>query len=91
MFLIVGLGNPGKRYDNNRHNIGYKVIDAIKANITPNAVAVPNSLNGGESAKFIAKNPIAVVRLVINKASIFLVRLSFIAENLSMPSLSRLK
>ncbi len=30
MFLIVGLGNPGKSYSNNRHNIGYKVIDNIK-------------------------------------------------------------
>ena len=30
MFLIVGLGNPGKLYNNNRHNIGFKVVDAIK-------------------------------------------------------------
>ena len=30
MFLIVGLGNPGKFYRNNRHNIGYKIIDYIK-------------------------------------------------------------
>ena len=30
MFLIVGLGNPGKSFINNRHNIGYKVIDNIK-------------------------------------------------------------
>ena len=30
MFLIVGLGNPGKTYHNNRHNIGFKVVDAIK-------------------------------------------------------------
>ena len=30
MFLIVGLGNPGIPYYNNRHNIGYKVIDEIK-------------------------------------------------------------
>ena len=30
MFLIVGLGNPGKFYKNNRHNIGYKVIDHIR-------------------------------------------------------------
>ena len=30
MFLIVGLGNPGKFYKNNRHNIGYKILDNIK-------------------------------------------------------------
>ena len=29
MLLLVGLGNPGPNYNNNRHNIGFKVIDAI--------------------------------------------------------------
>ena len=29
MLLLVGLGNQGPNYDNNRHNIGFKVIDAI--------------------------------------------------------------
>lgn len=29
MFCIVGLGNPEKKYENTRHNIGFDVIDAL--------------------------------------------------------------
>ena len=32
MYLLVGLGNPGKKYCCNRHNIGYIVIDYIAKN-----------------------------------------------------------
>jgi PTH1 family peptidyl-tRNA hydrolase len=29
MILLVGLGNPTPDSENNRHNIGFKIIDAI--------------------------------------------------------------
>lgn len=29
MYIIAGLGNPGSKYENTRHNMGFKAIDAM--------------------------------------------------------------
>lgn len=35
MILIVGLGNPGEKYENTRHNIGFMVVDELARKLLP--------------------------------------------------------
>lgn len=44
MKMIIGLGNPGKKYENTRHNIGFQVIDELAHQL--NAPAMQAKFNG---------------------------------------------
>lgn len=46
MWLIAGLGNPGRRYEGTRHNIGFRVIDELGRRHIPSAF---RSKFGGEA------------------------------------------
>ena len=50
MYVIVGLGNPGDRYENTRHNVGFMTIDylAEKHNISVKKLKFKSFYGQGE-------------------------------------------
>ncbi|WP_040213847.1 aminoacyl-tRNA hydrolase [Clostridium polynesiense] len=67
MYAIVGLGNPGKQYENTRHNAGYDALDYIaqKYNIDINRLKFKGVAGEGiiEGKKVILLKPTTYMNL----------------------------
>ena len=70
MFLIVGLGNPGKEYENTRHNIGFMVADQIhkQYNFSAPRIKFQSELSEGhiDITKIILQKPLTYMNLSAN-------------------------
>ncbi len=54
MYTIVGLGNPGQKYQNNRHNVGQMFVEYVKSQ-NSNLKIVKTDTFMNQSGKFIKK------------------------------------
>lgn len=93
MKLVVGLGNPGKEYENTRHNIGFMVIDNYLKNekfkTKFNGMYLKKVINNEE---VIFLKPLSymnlsgeVVKKYVNYFKINLSDLLIISDDLDMP------
>ena len=67
MHLIVGLGNPGAKYRNTRHNIGFMVINALcrelGIGLTGRRFYSRNTRTGFDGKKIILLRPVTFMNL----------------------------
>ncbi|CAK7349754.1 unnamed protein product [Dovyalis caffra] len=64
-WLIVGLGNPGKKYNSTRHNVGFQMVDAL-------ADAEGISISGVSFKALFGKGFIGNVPVMIAKPQTFM-------------------
>ncbi|KAK9684262.1 hypothetical protein RND81_10G197600 [Saponaria officinalis] len=64
-WLIVGLGNPGKKYAGTRHNVGFEMVDAI-------AEAEGISMNSVSFKALFGKGYIGKVPIMLSKPQTFM-------------------
>lgn len=67
MKLIVGLGNPGKKFEKTRHNLGFRIIDELKKKNKFSRFVLVKEFNS-----LISKGKIAEKEVILAKPQTFM-------------------
>jgi PTH1 family peptidyl-tRNA hydrolase len=67
MKIIIGLGNPGEKYDDTRHNIGFAMLDKIQAEFGFPAFTFNKKFNAE-----VSKNSITGIETLLVKPQTFM-------------------
>ena len=65
MKLIIGLGNPGKKYEKTRHNAGFLVVDAL-------IQSAQNKLVAGTGPFQVNQSPFQMGEAMVAKPTVFM-------------------
>ena len=92
MKLIIGLGNPEKKYKNTRHNVGFRVIDVLSEKLSIRTTRKECFSLLGENKEIILAKPQTymnssgdAVECVCKKFNIELSDIAVICDDLDLP------
>jgi PTH1 family peptidyl-tRNA hydrolase len=68
MILIVGLGNPGKKYEKTRHNVGFMTVEGLKLKVE----SFSDWRNIGKLQAKISEGEISSQRVILVKPQTFM-------------------
>lgn len=82
MFILIGLGNPGKKYAQNRHNVGFMFVDWVQVRQADESVWKHDKYADADIAKTTLTFGTDTIQTTLAKPRTFMNRSGFTANKL---------